>query len=80
MARYLLENPKEEPTLVEERISAVPVWNLEVPQQDNGFDCGVFMLHFIELWFLAGFMQKFISAPMSLDHRCSFSDNAIVRR
>uniref|UniRef100_A0A7S4LF50 Ubiquitin-like protease family profile domain-containing protein n=1 Tax=Eutreptiella gymnastica TaxID=73025 RepID=A0A7S4LF50_9EUGL len=58
----------------------MPVWNLEVPQQDNGFDCGVFMLHFIELWFLGGFMQKFISAPMSLDHRSLFTADDIVSK
>lgn len=25
-------------------------WNLQVPQQQNSFDCGLFLLHYVELF------------------------------
>ena len=36
---------------------------MDCPQQDNGCDCGVFMLHYIELFCAPSFLQAFEANP-----------------
>ena len=36
---------------------------MDCPQQDNGCDCGIFMLHYIELFCVPSFLQAFEADP-----------------
>ena len=41
----------------------VPCVGMDCPQQDNGCDCGVFLLHYFELFCAPSFLQAFEADP-----------------
>ncbi|KAG9156309.1 hypothetical protein Leryth_009179 [Lithospermum erythrorhizon] len=51
---YLLEEWKErhdsEAANISEKFGRLPFISLELPQQQNSFDCGLFLLHYVELF------------------------------
>ncbi|XP_069145750.1 probable ubiquitin-like-specific protease 2B isoform X2 [Solanum lycopersicum] len=81
---YLLEEWKERHKEVGEdvakKFSSLPFVRLELPQQENSFDCGLFLLHYVELFLEQApinFKLSLISASSKFLSECWFSTEEV---